>query len=368
MTTEARSDERYCCDYCSARFCLPHLLELEGTAMTAKERLEQWARDFEAAAHEVPKGIKSTILMTRAQEVRQYASRLAAQADAPGDDFTNDPPGARKWIRQLVSARASGNKPAAHEIQSSDGGSRQQPFVPADAAGEASAPNAPSGKQEGRTGFEIGASQTPGSSMSSAVAKPIIAGQASGPSETNSISPQRAPEPFQSRGRHYDIILEALAAYDEWMLDDDYDAGVTLRKIMDRMRERVGMTDAPADTRPQPPQGVREVSVRAIQLSYARKDLEPTSEVTLALYREDAEHAADAVLAALSEGKPGGEETIVVPKSALAWLFGDAPDADGKWFGHNQPLSSSAAHRPYWWRSKFRSMVPALTRPDGGEA
>ena len=35
--------------------------------------LKQWADDFEAAAHEVPKGIKSTILMTRAQEVRRFA-------------------------------------------------------------------------------------------------------------------------------------------------------------------------------------------------------------------------------------------------------------------------------------------------------
>lgn len=41
----------------------------------------------------------------------------------------------------------------------------------------------------------------------------------------------------------------------------------------------------------------REALVRAIQLSYARKDLEPTSATTLALYREDAENAADAVLA-----------------------------------------------------------------------
>ncbi len=41
----------------------------------------------------------------------------------------------------------------------------------------------------------------------------------------------------------------------------------------------------------------REEVVHAICLSYARKDLEPTSPITLALYRDDAEHAADAVLA-----------------------------------------------------------------------
>lgn len=45
----------------------------------------------------------------------------------------------------------------------------------------------------------------------------------------------------------------------------------------------------------------REAIVRAVQLSYARHDLEPTSEVTLALYREDAEHAADAVIAIVRE-------------------------------------------------------------------
>ncbi|WP_143279261.1 hypothetical protein [Bradyrhizobium ottawaense] len=51
---------------------------------------------------------------------------------------------------------------------------------------------------------------------------------------------------LQSRGRHYDIIREAIAAYDEYMLDDDYDAQGALDKIIKKMRERLDMAAAPA--------------------------------------------------------------------------------------------------------------------------
>jgi hypothetical protein len=36
-----------------------------------------------------------------------------------------------------------------------------------------------------------------------------------------------------------DIIRQALAEYDGWMLDDDYDAMAVLQRIMNRMRERM---------------------------------------------------------------------------------------------------------------------------------
>jgi len=42
----------------------------------------------------------------------------------------------------------------------------------------------------------------------------------------------------QQRGRAMDIIDEALADYDSWMLDDDYKAMPILHRIMERMRER----------------------------------------------------------------------------------------------------------------------------------
>jgi hypothetical protein len=58
-------------------------------------------------------------------------------------------------------------------------------------------------------------------------------------------APQTAVEHLQFRGRHYDIIQEAIAAYDEYMLDDDYDAQGALDKIIKKMRERVSMSDAP---------------------------------------------------------------------------------------------------------------------------
>jgi hypothetical protein len=77
--------------------------------------------------------------------------------------------------REIAALRASGTK--------SDGGHGGQPYASTDAVEGASAPNALSGRQEGRTGGVVGATQTPGSSMSSGQTKPITAGQAPGPSD-----------------------------------------------------------------------------------------------------------------------------------------------------------------------------------------
>lgn len=49
----------------------------------------------------------------------------------------------------------------------------------------------------------------------------------------------------KDRGRHYDIIQEALEAYRGFMLDDDYDAQGCLDRIMKRMKERVEMSGPP---------------------------------------------------------------------------------------------------------------------------
>jgi hypothetical protein len=51
----------------------------------------------------------------------------------------------------------------------------------------------------------------------------------------------------QLRGRSHDIIQEAITTYDEWMLDDDYEATPVLRKIIERMRERIGPIPAALD-------------------------------------------------------------------------------------------------------------------------
>lgn len=42
----------------------------------------------------------------------------------------------------------------------------------------------------------------------------------------------------QRRGVAWDIIDEAILAYDNWMLDDDYDAQRKLNLIITKMRER----------------------------------------------------------------------------------------------------------------------------------
>lgn len=57
----------------------------------------------------------------------------------------------------------------------------------------------------------------------------------------------------------------------------------------------------------------------------------------------------------------GRDAVIEVPKIALDWLNGEAPDADGKWFGDDIPQRDMPPRKQYWWRSKFRSMIPALS-------
>jgi hypothetical protein len=58
--------------------------------------------------------------------------------------------------------------------------------------------------------------------------------------------------------------------------------------------------------------------------------------------------------------------SVVVPAKALLWLNGEGPDADGKWFGE---CEGEVKRTPaYWWRSKFRSMIPnwpSVSRQDG---
>ena len=49
---------------------------------------------------------------------------------------------------------------------------------------------------------------------------------------------QNAIDHQQRRGAAWDIIDEAIAAYDDWMADDDYDATSQLHEIIDRMRAR----------------------------------------------------------------------------------------------------------------------------------
>jgi len=79
-------------------------------------------------------------------------------------------------------ARAIASLPL--EAQESDGGHGGQPYALTDAVRGSSAPNVSSGKQEGQTGIEVGASQIPGSSMLSGQTESIIAGRAPGPSDT----------------------------------------------------------------------------------------------------------------------------------------------------------------------------------------
>lgn len=68
---------------------------------------------------------------------------------------------------------------------------------------------------------------------------------------------------------------------------------------------------------------------------------------------------------------PAVDGAVAVPKQALDWLFGEGPDNEGKHFGECEDIEIKTPRkysRRYWWRSKFRSMIPALSvsRPTQG--
>jgi hypothetical protein len=50
------------------------------------------------------------------------------------------------------------------------------------------------------------------------------------------------------------------------------------------------------------------------------------------------------------------EGYVLVPQSALDWLFGQGPDANGEWFSDSVDLRIEKP-RPYWWRAHFRKLI-----------
>jgi hypothetical protein len=84
-------------------------------------------------------------------------------------------------------------------------------------------------------------------------------------------------------------------------------------------------------------------------------------EKALEAYHATDDFLVDKIRAALEAALAGH---VVVPKAALAWLFGEAPDAEGKWFGDCEDDAKPIAgkyKRTYWWRSKFRAMIDAAS-------
>jgi len=127
----------------------------------------------------------------------------------------------------------------------------------------------------------------------------------------------------------------------------------------------------PLATLPQPPVGACREALDLLQMQQrgrarALRILDASRAVSdpATLAQADAyEECGNELLAALAPSAQEGE-TVAVPKAALDWLNGEAPDADGKWFGESAPDPNGQPYRTYWWRSKFRSMIPALSRPD----
>lgn len=53
---------------------------------------------------------------------------------------------------------------------------------------------------------------------------------------------------------------------------------------------------------------------------------------------------------------------VMVPKSAMDWLMGSGPDANGVWFSDGVQGTGK-----FWWRSEFRKRIDALPAPPPGE-
>ena len=66
--------------------------------------------------------------------------------------------------------------------------------------------------------------------------------------------------------------------------------------------------------------------------------------------------ATAAITAYLAQREKEG--FVEVPNSVFAWLFGEAPDADGRWFEPPE-IKEGERNKPYWWRSKLRAMLAA---------
>jgi hypothetical protein len=82
------------------------------------------------------------------------------------------------------------------------------------------------------------------------------------------VEAQSSVDHQQRRGVAWDIIDEAIVAYDQWMLDDDYQFREILAKIMERLIERrnqyASITNSPAPDLASHNSGEREPSVMPV--------------------------------------------------------------------------------------------------------
>ena len=101
-------------------------------------------------------------------------------------------------------------------------------------------------------------------------------------------------------------------------------------------------------------------SDRVIQLHFKRRATDKDREWLLKAI--NAQIKADREAASLT---PAEGDTVPVPKAALAWLFGEDAAPDGRTFGEDEDAEIATPRkytRRYWWRSRFRSMIPALSQ------
>lgn len=104
-----------------------------------------------------------------------------------------------------------------------------------------------------------------------------------------------------------------------------------------------------------------EAAAKAIYETWARnRSIDETwfevCHVQHPIANEGRQEATAAITAYLAQREKEG--FVEVPNSVFAWLFGEAPDADGRWFEPPE-IKEGERNKPYWWRSKLRAMLAA---------
>lgn len=80
---------------------------------------------------------------------------------------------------------------------------------------------------------------------------------------------QSSIEYQQQRGSAWDIIDQAINAYDQWMLDDDYDAKRILDEIIDNLRKRRDLYRSPDPAAPDPTKALARIFANGIKTGNA---------------------------------------------------------------------------------------------------
>ncbi len=109
---------------------------------------------------------------------------------------------------------------------------------------------------------------------------------------------------------------------------------------------------------------VRETAIRnALTMASLNPSPQSNTDGTSEIFEAMWKNHRDELLARVAEleaqlASPGTapENHVSVPQSAIDWLFGEGPDANGEWFERPEGAHS------FWWRSHFRKLIFNVTQ------